>query len=271
MTLKTVKNYNLPNLNNLFRWAMSGYLPYVGFEWLQHGDRFDVNSFSVKSSIEYISEADLKYPDELHVLHNDYPLAPKKLPYEILSDYCKKIADEYGIKVVYVRKIIANLGNKTNYVLRYRNLQVYLSLGMKLTKIHRVLKYKQSDWMKKYIDFNTENRTNAVNVFEKDFIKLMTNSAYGKTMERINVRLVNNEKDFLKQTSRSTHFTHRIFDKNYAAIHEIKPVLALNKPTYVGFTVLELCKWLMYDFHYSFIKNHFDAELLFSDTDSLTY
>ena len=99
----------------------------------------------------------------------------------------------------------------------------------------------------------------------------MINSAYGKTMERINVRLVNNEKDFLKETSRSTHFTHRIFGKNYAAIHEIKPVLALNKPTYVGFTVLELCKWLMYDFHYSFIKNHFDAELLFSDTDSLTY
>ena len=198
MILKTVKNYNLPDLNNLFRWAMSGNLPYVGFEWLQHGDGLDVNSFSVKSSIAYISEADLKYPDELHVLHNDYPLAPKKLPYEILSDYSKKIADEYGIKVVDVRKIITNLGNKTNYVLHYRNLQVYLSLGMKLTKIHRVLKYKQSDWMKKYIDFNTEKRTNAVNVFEKDFIKLMINSAYGKTMERINVRLVNNEKDFLK-------------------------------------------------------------------------
>ena len=189
----------------------------------------------------------------------------------MLSDYCKKVAEQYEIKGGNVKTLIPNLGNKTNYVVHYKNLQLYLSLGMKLTKIHRVLKYKQSDWMKKYIDFNTENRTNAVNVFEKDFIKLMTNSAYGKTMERINVRLVNNEKDFLKQTSRSTHFTHRIFGKNYAAIHEIKPVLALNKPTYVGFTVLELCKWLMYDFHYNFIKKHFDAELLFTDTDSLTY
>ena len=146
---------------------------------------------------------------------------------------------------------------------------------MKLTKIHRVLKFKQSDWMKKYIDFNTEKRTNAANSFEKDFFKLMINSVYGKTMEnlqkRINVRLVNNERDFLKYTSRPTHITHKIFGKNYAAIHEIKPVLTLNKPIYVGFTVLELSKWLMYDFHYNFIKKHFDVELLFTDTDSLTY
>ena len=84
-------------------------------------------------------------------------------------------------------------------------------------------------------------------------------------------RLVNNEKDFLKYTSKPTHLTHKIFDKNYAAIHEIKPVLTLKKPIYLGFTVLELSKWLMYDFHYNFIKKHFDAELLFTDTDSLTY
>ena len=150
---------------------------------------------------------------------------------------------------------------------------------MKLTKIHRVLKFKQSDWMKKHIDFNTEkkNKQNilAANSFEKDFFKLMINSVYGKTMEnlqkRINVRLVNNEKDFLKYTSRPTHITHKIFGKNYAAIHEIKPVLTLSKPIYVGFTVLELSKWLMYDFHYSFIKKHFDAELLFTHTGSLTY
>ena len=103
----------------------------------------------------------------------------------------------------------------------------------------------------------------------------MINSVFGKAMENlrkiINVRLVNNNKDFLKHTSRPTYVTHKIFGKNYAAIHEIKPVLILNKPIYVGFTVLELSKWLMYDFHYNFIKKNFNAELLFTDTDSLTY
>ena len=150
-----------------------------------------------------------------------------------------------------------------------------MSLGIKLTKIYRVLKFKQSDWIKKYINFNTKKWTNAADSFEKDFLKFMINSVYGKTIEslrkRINARLVNNEKDLLKCTSRPTHITDKIFGKNYAAIHEIKPVLMLNKPIYVGFTVLELSKWLMYDFHYSFIKKHFDAELLFTDTDSLTY
>ena len=89
--------------------------------------------------------------------------------------------------------------------------------------------------------------------------------------KRMNVRVVNNKKDFLKYTCRSTHITQKIFDKNYASIHEIKPVLTLNKPIYLGFTDLKLRKWLMYDFHDRFIKKHFDAELVFTDTDSLTY
>ena len=128
--------------------------------------------------------------------------------------------------------------------------------------------------MKKCVNFITEKRKNAANDFEKDFFKLIINSVYGKTTEnlqkRINVPLVNNE-DFLKYTSRPDHVTHKIFDNNFAAIHEIKPVLMLNKPIYVGFTVLDLSKWNMYDFHYNFIKKNFDAELLFTDTDSLTY
>ena len=132
----------------------------------------------------------------------------------MLPDYCKKIADEYGITVGDVMKLIPNLGDKTSYVLHYKNLQLYLSLRMKLTEIHKVLKFKQSDRMKKYIDFNTKKRANAANSFEKDFFKLMIKSVYdnGKFMKK-NVRLVNNEKGFLKYTSIPTHITHKIFDK----------------------------------------------------------
>ena len=119
----------------------------------------------------------------------------------------------------------------------YTNLQLYLSLGMKLTKIHRVLKFKQTDSIKKYIDFN------AINSFEKNF-KLMINSVHGKTMKnlrkRISTKVVNNEEDFLKHVSKPTYISREIFGKNYAAVHEIKPVLTLNKPIYVGFTVLGL-------------------------------
>ena len=106
-------------------------------------------------------------------MHNDYPLVPEKLaiPYDMLSDYSKKIADEYGIKVGGVKKLIENLSNKTNFVVHYRNLQMYFSLGMKLTKIHKVRKFKQSDRMKNYIDFNTKKKKqkkNVANSFEKN-------------------------------------------------------------------------------------------------------
>ena len=98
-------------------------------------------------------------------------MAPEKLAVssDMLSRYSRKIADKYQIKVGDVKKLIPNLGSKTKYVLHYRNLQLYLALGMKLTKIDRVLKFKHSDWMKKCIDFNIEKRKNAANDFEKDF------------------------------------------------------------------------------------------------------
>ena len=170
--------------NNLYGWAMSQYLAYGGFEGLKNVDNFDVNSSSEKSPIGYIIEVDLKYPNELHELHNEYPLTLDKLAvsYDMLSNN-EKIPDEYGIKVCDVKKLVPNLANKTNYKLHYRNPQLYLSLGMKLNKIHRVLKFKQSNWMKAYIDLNTEKRKNAANSFEKGFFKLMTNRVYGKPMK----------------------------------------------------------------------------------------
>ena len=132
------------DMNNLYGWAMSEYLPYEGFKWLKNVDEFDVMSINEKSLIGYLLEVDLKYPDKLHELHNDYPLAPEKLAVfsDMLSNYCKKIAAKYEIKVGDVKKLIPNLGNKTKYIVHYKNLQLHLSLGIKLTKIHRVFKFK---------------------------------------------------------------------------------------------------------------------------------
>ena len=115
------------DMNNFYGCGMTGYLPYGGYKWLKNADNFDVNSISEKSPIGYILEVDLANPDELHKLHNEHPLAPEKLaiPYD-MSDYCKKIADEYEIKVGDVKKLIPNLGNKTNYALYYRNLQLHI-------------------------------------------------------------------------------------------------------------------------------------------------
>ena len=146
-----------------------------------------------------------------------------------------------------------------------------------MSKVHRVLEFNQSPWLKQYIDFNTEKRKNAKNAFEKDFFKLMNNSVFGKTMEnirkRVHVRLVTDEKKLLKLTSKPTYVSSKIFNENLVAVHKIKETLTLNRPAYVGMCILDLSKTLMYDFHYSYIKTKYGekAKLLFTDTDSLTY
>ena len=138
------------DMNRLYGCEMNEYLPYGGFKWLENIDNFDIMSINDKSPIVYFLEVDLEYPEELHELHNDFPLAPEKrtVSNDMLSKCCKQITDEYKIKVGDVKKLITNLGNKTKSAVYYRNLQLYLSLEMKLTKIHRVLKFQQSDWIK---------------------------------------------------------------------------------------------------------------------------
>ena len=267
--------------NNLYGWAMSQYLPTGGFRWMTQKqiDKTNLALYKEDSKKGLIIEVDLEYPKELHDLHNDYPLAAEKIKVEkeMLSKYCKKISDEYKISTGLVYKLIPTLSNKEKYVLHYRNLQLYLDLGLKISKVHRVLEFDQSPWLKQYIDYNTEKRKNAKNDFEKDFFKLMNNSVFGKTMEnirkRVDVRLVTDEKKLLKLTSKPTYVSSKIFNENLVAVHKIKETLTLNRPAYVGMCILDLSKTLMYDFHYKYIKEMYGnkAKLLFTDTDSLTY
>ena len=218
--------------NNLYGWAMSKPLPTHGFEWMK------VNELETWELYSCILEVDLEYPENLHELHNDYPLAPEQ------------------IVVNKVSKLIPNLGNKKKYVLHYENLKQYLKLGLKLTHIHNGIKFKE---------------------FEKDFFKLMNNAVFGKTMEnirnRVDIKLVNNKKQ-AEKLSAKPNFKHcNIFSEDLVAIHMKMTKLDFDKPVYLGMCILDLSKTLMYDFHYNYIKKKYEdkAKLLITDTDSLMY
>ena len=264
--------------NNLYGWAMSQYLPTGGFKWLT-GKDVDLSKYNDESEKGLILEVDLEYPEELHDLHNDYPLAAEKIKVteDMLSPYCREIAEKFVVKVGLVEKLVPTLLNKERYVLHYRNLQLYMSLGLKLTKIHRALEFNQSPWLKPYIDFNTKKRAEAKNSFEKDFFKLMNNSVFGKTMENLrkrqDIKLITDEEDLLRWASKPSFISSKIFNEDLVAVHKTKTTLTLNRPAYVGMCILDISKTLMYDFHYNYIKSKYGdkARLLFTDTDSLTY
>ena len=240
--------------NNLYGAAMSMKLPTHGFKWMNDKE------LPVWRKIPCILEVDLEYPKELHDLHNDYPLASERV-------MCKNN----------VEKLIPNLRNKEKYVLHYKDLSQYLDLGLRLTRIHRGIKFEDSEWLKSYIDMNNKLRTKAINNFKKDFFKLMNNSVFGKTMEnirnRVNIKLIN-DRDKAKKFTSKPNFKHlNIFCEELIAIHMKKTSLTMNKPIYLGMCILDLSKTIMYDFHYNYIKPKYEnkAKLLFTDTDSLMY
>ena len=172
-------------------------------------------------------EVHLDYPEYLHDFHKDYSLAPEKIKIEddMSSPYCSKIEKNHDIKSGGISKLAPNLMSKKNYVVHYRNLKYYLSQGLILKKVQKILKFKQSAWMKPYIDFNTQKKE-ATNVADKNLFKLLNNAVYGKTMgnmrKRIKIRITTNEKDFLKYASRPTYIGHKKFGKNLVVIHEKK-------------------------------------------------
>ena len=173
-------------------------------------------------------EVDLDYPENLHDPHGDYPVAPEKIKIEdeILSPYCSEIKKEYDIKTDDINKLTPNLMSKKNYVIHYRNLKYYLSQGLILKKVHRILELKRSAWMKPYIDFNTQKRKETTNEADQNLFKLLNNAVYEKTMENMRktmkIRITYNEKDLLKYASRPTYTGDQTFVKNSVVIHEKK-------------------------------------------------
>ena len=176
------------------------------------------------------------------------------------------------------RKLTPNLRDKVKYVVHYRNLKLYLQLGLVVTKVHRVLTFKQSPWLKTYIDFNTHQRSSlAGNSFLKDFFKLMNNSVYGKTQEnlrkRVQVELITDARILRKRVAKSGFCKGNPITDCLTVVQCKVATLTLNRPIYVGFSVLELSKLHMYDVHYMCVKYPGPGQLrlLFTDTDSLAY
>jgi hypothetical protein len=239
--------------NNLYGWAMSQKMPFSGFGWMPEDE------FEYWRERPCILEVDLDYPLHLHDYHNDYPLAPERL------------------MVDGVEKLVPNLMNKEKYVVHHETLKLYESLGLRITKIHRIIEFNESAWMKQYIDLNTQLRTAAKNDFEKDFFKLMNNSVFGKTMEnvrnRVDIQLVTTEEKARKLISKPNYKSRTIFSENLVAVHMGRTKLKYDKPIYLGMSILNVSKNLMYDFHYNYVKEKWGAKakLLFTDTDSLMY
>ncbi|XP_051171108.1 uncharacterized protein LOC127287984 [Leptopilina boulardi] len=240
-----MKNYNEKeetsyivylDANNLYGWAMVQALPYGGFEWVKNIDNTFNFNIPDDSPFGYILEVDLDYPHELHNSHSDLPFCP---------EHSKPPGSKQS-------KLLTTLLPKQKYIIHYRALKQALAHGIKLNHIHRILKFKQSTWLKSYIDFNTMMRTNAKNEFGKNLFKLMNNAVYGKTMENVrkhvDVKLVTKwEGRYGAEAliSKPNFHTRAIFNDNLIAVELTKTEVFMNKPIYIGLSVLDISKTLI--------------------------
>jgi len=275
------------DLNNLYGCAMSNYMPISDFKWLEKEEIDELTNIGFENLDEesetgYFIECDLFYPSELHNYHNEFPLAPEK--YKVneneLSDYQLELIDllkSAGHKRVATEKLMLTFHPKKKYVLHYKNLKLYLKLGLHLDKIHRILSFKQSKWLKAFIDLNTKLRKNASNTFESDFFKLVSNVFFGKTVENVRehkeIKLALNKNQMKNLIKKPNFETFNIIDEEKAVVKMQKNKVKLNKPIYVGFTVLEYSKNLMYNYHYNVFKKFYknNIQLLYTGMINLFY
>ena len=229
--------------NNLNGWAMSQKLPVNGFKWIKYVTEIDekfIKNYDEDSDKGYILEVDIKCPRKLHDLHSDLPFLPKRM--EI--DKCKKL--------------VCNLCNRKKYVVHIRSLKQALNHGLKLKRVHRIIEFNQEAWLKTYIDMNTELRKIAKNDFEKDFFKLMNNAVFGKTMENVrkhrDIKLVTTDEKRSKLVSEPNYHTINCISENLSIIEMRRTKVKMNKPIYLGLSILEISEILMYEFWYDYMK-----------------
>ena len=262
--------------NNLYGDSMSQPLPYDEFKFDQNVELEDVLNTPDDGDIGYLIEVDLKYPDNIKEKTKNFPFAPvnKKINPEIFSDYMKEILpDTYTQN----KKLICDLSDKKNYLTHYRMLEFYVRHGMEVVKVHNIISLKQSKWLEKYISFNTQKRNKAKNDFEKDFYKLLNNAFYGKTMENVRNRLKikfikkDDYREIINQQSKLTfNGIHKSYENCDSYTFKQNEVL-MDKPIYLGFTVLELSKLHMYETYYDKLQPYFGQEniqLHYIDTDA---
>ena len=245
--------------NNLYGAAMSKKLPIKGFKWLDDIERINeefIKEYNEINDKGYVIEADVDYPQELHDLHSDMPFLPERM---VINK---------------TKKLVCNLHNKKNYVAHINVLKQALDHGLKLRKVHRVIEFGQEAWLKKYIDFNTDLRMKATNDFEKDFFQLMNNAVFGKTMEKVrkhrDIKLVRTDKKRNKLVSEPNYHTMKLIDDNLAIIEMRKVKVKMNKPIYLGLSILELRKITMCEFWYDYVKVKYEdrVKLCYMDSDS---
>ena len=266
--------------NNLYGLAMTKKLPYDNFKW-DYSFLTDkkILNYDEDSDDGYILEVDLQYPEQLHDLHKDYPLAPEimSVSEDMLSKHQKELHYKYYGKEAKdedTKKLILSLMDKKKYVLHISALKFYLQHGLKLKKIHRIISFKQSNFLKPYIDFNTEKRKQSKTDFEKDLFKLMNNAVYGKTMEDVRKHtefdLVSTPERFQKCVNSPTYKARHIINENLVGVEKEKAVVELNKPIYMGLSILDYSKVHMYSFYYDVLKPKYqdDIKLVYTDTDS---
>ena len=271
--------------NSLYAYVMQHFaLPTHGFRWLSAAEieRLDPCKLKANSKVGYILEVSLRYPPHLQRerSHQDYPLACEKLRLtdELLSPLTRSLKAKFRMKSTRnVEKLVPNFFEKERYVVHYRNLGLYLELGLQLEKIHRVVAFYQSAWMAPYINFNIEQRQKAKSEFEISLFKKMNNSVFGKTFENVRrrrvVKLVTRPPQLERLSSRPTFRSAHVIHEHLAAIQMAKPIVRLDKPIYLGFSILDLSKLEMYSFHYRYMAGKYGtrARLLYTDTDSFIY